>query len=66
MKIQILIKDFVCHFDNCEKAFVAEHELNVYLNYDTGKRPYHCRIDGCKKAFPDPNSRLCHDLRSKT
>jgi hypothetical protein len=64
------IKDFVwrvlsklLHFDNCEKAFVTKHGPNIHVNYYTGKRPYPCRIDGCKKAFPDPNSRLYHERK---
>jgi hypothetical protein len=51
------------HFDNCRKAFVTKHFLNIHLNYHTGKKPYACRIDGCKKAFPDSNSRFCHEKK---
>jgi hypothetical protein len=50
------------HFNNCGEAFIKKHELDIYLNYHTGKRLYTCRIDGWKKTFPDPNSRLCHDF----
>jgi hypothetical protein len=73
VKRHILIKDFawrvlskLLHFDNCKMAFVTKHELNIHLNYNTGKRPYACRIDGCKKAFPDPNIRQSHDCRRQT
>jgi uncharacterized Zn-finger protein len=51
------------HFDNCEKAFVTKYELNMPLNYHDGKRPYACRIHGCKKAFPNPNSRQIHEKK---
>jgi hypothetical protein len=51
------------HFDDYEKAFVIKQELRIHLNYHIGKRPHPCRIDNCKKAFPDPNSRQSHERK---
>jgi hypothetical protein len=41
------------HFDDYEKTFVTKQGLKIHLKYHTGKRPYPCRIDNCKKVFPD-------------
>ena len=45
------VRDFVCPYELCGKAFYEKGNLKTHLRLHTGERPYHCKVLACKKAF---------------
>ncbi|NP_001081328.1 transcription factor IIIA [Xenopus laevis] len=52
---------YVCHFENCGKAFKKHNQLKVHQFSHTQQLPYECPHEGCDKRFSLPSRLKRHE-----
>ena len=45
------MRDYICPFEGCGKAFFEKGNLKTPLRLHTGEKPYHCKGKGCNRSF---------------
>ncbi len=45
------IRNHVCDWPECDKAFKCKFDLETHLRRHRGERPFKCSWNGCQKSY---------------
>lgn len=54
------IKEFVCPFEGCKKAYSQKCRLSIHVRTHEGYKPFICNFEGCGKTFNEKGNLKTH------
>ncbi|KAK5954015.1 DNA-binding transcription factor [Knufia fluminis] len=59
------VKQHLCPFQHCNKAFAQPSQLKIHVRSHTGEKPFQCHVLGCGAAFSQLGNLRTHEGRHR-